>query len=101
MKHAAIATMITVVLLFLGIITFIGFYTGYNNDSVGIRDFIGDSIMFLSVLISTVIVLQVFMIWVFVNQTEKLRKFLDNKSNDINSLTRNVKDVNDNLELLL
>lgn len=101
MKHAAIATMITVVLLFLGIITFIGFYTGYNNDSVSIRDFIGDSIMFLSVLISTVIVLQVFMIWVFVNQTEKLRKFLDNKSNDINSLTRNVKDVNDNLELLL
>jgi hypothetical protein len=101
MRYAVIATIITIALTVMLAVTFLSFMTSYNNDSASIRDIIGNGMLFLSFLISSCIIVQIFFVWVFSNQVEKLKSILDTKNKEISALRGEVKRVKEDVDLLL
>ena len=101
MKRAAIATVITLTLMVLLVLSIMAFTSSYTDSGTSIRVLLGDGMLLLSIIFATTSLLQIFTIWIFVSQVDNLRKYLEERANYLEKINSNVTGARKDLEMLL
>jgi hypothetical protein len=103
MKNIAIIIWASVAICFLGIeiIAIINFFVEYSKDVVLIKDILSAGIILIASTINIIAALLIFVLWIFIDQINKLKIFIDDTAEKVTELLKTVKTTKENLDLLL